>query len=382
MNKLPILYARGNNGKVLEWQIETDGNKFRMITGQQDGKKVESEWTICEGKNVGRSNETNPTQQAEAEALAKWEKKLKHGGYWESVKDIDQSKFVEPMLAKNLKDRLDKIDWKKGVIVQNKFNGFRCIATFDGTSVSLFSRKGETYISVPHINRDLQRFFEKYPDAILDGELFNNDLRQQLNEISKLVRKTKHVTAEDLKRSEEMVQYFVYDGYNMTDKTGQEVGYSTRKAWIDENLPKFSKFYRPVKSTTVYSMKEVDEIFGEYVKDGQEGVIIRIPDSAYENKRSSLLLKYKPLESDEAVIINIQEGTGNWSGVAKIVTFEWKGKTFDGTLMGTYERAKEILNNKKKWIGQTVTFKYNGLTGLGVPNYARLDPENCFEGPK
>ena len=35
--------------------------------------------TICKGKNIGRSNETSPEQQAEAEAQAKWDKKRKDG---------------------------------------------------------------------------------------------------------------------------------------------------------------------------------------------------------------------------------------------------------------------------------------------------------------
>ena len=382
MNKLPTLYARGNAGQVLEWQIEIDGGKYRVTAGAKGAKHVTSEWTLCEGKNIGRSNETTPEQQALSEAQAKWRKKAKTG-YTSDISKIDKCvSYVEPMLAKNLKDRLNKIDWKKGVFVQNKFNGFRCVATFDGESVILKTRKGELYISVPHLNDDLKTFFTKYPDAVLDGELFNNDFRQCLNEISKLVRKSKNVTERDLKRSKELVQFFVYDGYNMTSELGQEVAYSERKKWIDEVLPKFSEFYRNVNTQLVYSMAEVDKIFGEYVKDGQEGVIIRIPDSAYENKRSSSLLKYKPQDSSECLILDIMEGDGNWSGVAKTAKIKWNGKIFDATFKGTYEECADILKNKKDWIGKVVTFVYLGLTGLKTPNSARIDVNNCFEGSK
>ena len=90
-------------------------------------------------------------------------------GYHENLDDIDQEHFFEVMLAKNLNDYKEKINWERGVIVQIKFNGHRCVAR----STGLFTRTGEKYISVPHIEEDLEKFFKDYPQAILDGELFN-----------------------------------------------------------------------------------------------------------------------------------------------------------------------------------------------------------------
>jgi len=95
-----------------------------------------------------------------------------------------------------------------------------------------------------------------------------------------------------------------------------------------------------------------------------------------------MLLKYKPEDDDEATIIDIIEGTGNWAGTAKTCTLEWKGKKFDATFKGTHEQGVDRLKHKKDWIGKTVTFLYTGLTGLGVPNYARIDPDNCFKGDR
>jgi len=51
--------------------------------------------------NTGRSNERTSEQQAVFESEALWKKK-KDSGYNEDVKQIDVSKFVEPMLAKAL----------------------------------------------------------------------------------------------------------------------------------------------------------------------------------------------------------------------------------------------------------------------------------------
>jgi DNA ligase-1 len=380
MNKLyDTLYTIDSTGKTRTWRQEQQGNKYRTIAGVKGSDNmVISEWTVCDGKNIGKKNETSGVTQAEAEILAKYKKQLKTG-YAKSEKDASKGTvYVEPMLAKELDDYIEKIDFSKGVLVQNKYNGARCVATLENGEVVLKSRKGELWVSVPHINEDLKSFFKKYPDAVLDGELYNYDLREKLNELMKLIRKTKDISTEDLRKSEQMVRFYIYDGYN----NNSDEKYVVRKSWIDETLPKYSKFYRKVKTTIVHSMKEVDKIYETFLADGEEGAIVRIADSPYEHKRSKFLLKYKPEDDDEAVIVDLIEGTGNWSNTAKTAKLKWKGKTFDATFLKSYELGVERLKNKKDWIGKTVTFLYTGLTGLGVPNYARIDPENCFKNDR
>jgi DNA ligase-1 len=121
------------------------------------------------------------------------------------------------------------------------------------------------------------------------------------------------------------------------------------------------------------------KLFNNLVSDFQEGAILRKMDSPYENKRSKYLLKVKPEDDDEAKILAITDGDGNWKGAATNVTLQWNGITFDGVFVGKYEVREEILKDKDNWIGKEVTFKYMGLTGLGTPNSARVDPDNCFK---
>lgn len=386
MNKLyDILYTIDSTGKTRVWRQEQQGNKYRTIAGVKGSDKmVTSDWTVCEGKNSGKTNETSGVSQAEAEVLAKYKKQLKTGYAKDETSAVKGTSYVEPMLAKELDDYIEKIKFSEGVFIQNKYNGARCVATLEDGKVVLKSRKGELWISVPHINKDLESFFEKYPAAVLDGELYNYELREKLNELMKLVRKSKDISAEELRKSEQLVRFYVYDGYD-TDLDGgltSEAGYSIRKEWIDETVPKYSKHYRAVKTTLVHSMKEVDRIYETFLADGEEGAIVRITDSPYEHKRSKYLLKYKPQNDDEAVIVDLIEGTGNWSKTAKTATLKWKGITFDATFLKSYELGVERLKNKKDWIGKKVTFLYTGLTGLGTPNYARIDPENCFKNDR
>jgi DNA ligase-1 len=382
MKQLPTLFARGDSGKVLQWTVETDGGKFRMITGTQDGKKVTSEWTIVEGKNVGKKNETSLEAQALAEATAKWKKKQEQGGYFQSIKDIDNElAFTEPMLAQNYGDRMEKGTVNFPVMVDRKYNGMRQITRRDGQ----FSRKGKPVISAPHIFQRVKHLFADNPGLVLDGELYNHEYRYKLNEIISLVRKTKAatITPAHLKECEEKVDYYVYDAWGFTIdgvEITQETPCSTRRLALTKLL-KGIKDVVPVPYAWANNHDEVVKLYQEYIDDGYEGAIIRI-DGAYEHKRSNNLLKFKPEEDDEGTILAITDGTGNWKGAAYMVTLMWKGKTFDAVFTGPFELRAKILKEKKNWIDKEVTFTFMGLTGLGTPNSARINPENCFKGDR
>lgn len=380
MNKIfPTLYKRTSTGKIREWIIEVEANKFRVITGDQGFKSTTSDWTICKHKNLGKANEISSIDQAMKEAQARWDKQLKSEGYHEDVKNIDQKKFIKPMLAKSLADYKDRIDPAEGLILEVKFNGMRAVATKDG----LHTRTGEKYLTVPHIESALKGFFEQYPDAVLDGELFNMDLREQLNEIAKLIRRTVHITPEHLKVSKEKVKFYCYDGYGGPFGKAA-VPYKERKAIIDSWLPKFN-YCVQVRDYEADSWEAVDEIYQGFLEDRHEGAIIRFPNSPYENKRSKFLLKLKPEDDSEFKITNIQEGKGNWSGKAKIISLEMPdGRMFDATFKGSMPDAEQCLKDRDKWIGKTVTIKYNGLTGLGkgCPQFAQFDYRNSLKGDR
>lgn len=374
----PQLYSRTSTGAIQTWRIEVFKNEYRTITGQLDGKQVISEWTVCSGKNIGRSNETSAEEQAVKDAKSIWDKKKKSKGYWEDIKMVDGSTFVEPMLAKKFVDRLSKV--KYPVMVDRKYNGMRDIIIASGQ----YTRNGEEIHSAPHIHEALNNkdIFSTYPEIVIDGELYNHEYRYSLNEFISLVRKTKNITAEDISKSEQLVKYYVYDGYNFIDSVGRQITQDTpcsiRRVALKELLQNVP-YIRVVDFMWADSEADVWKIYEEYVADGYEGAMVRA-DAKYENKRSNNLLKLKPVDSDEGVILDVNEGSGNWSGIAKTVELNWGGKRFKASFKGSQDEGRKFLKNKYIWLGKTVTFTYNGLTGLGIPNYAQLDINNCLRG--
>lgn len=346
---LPTLYARTNTGAIQQWTIEAHNNSYRTTFGQVDGKLQTTNWTECYETNTGRSNQRTPEQQAAFEAKALWKKK-KDSGYFESVNEIDKPTFVEPMLAKNYDDYNDAI--KFPVFSQPKLDGIRCIVNKEG----MFTRNGKRIESCPHVFNELQKFFDREPTLIFDGELYNHDLKHDFNKITSLVKKTKP-TIEDIKESAELVQYWVYDIVDIT-KTFKE-----RNEWINFEL--FTKEYasiKPVWAACPVNQQELDVLYAEYTESGFEGQMVRL-DTKYENKRSKNLLKRKDFQDKEYTILDIIEGEGNKAGMAGAMVFKNElGIRFNSNIKGSREYLKELLDNKLKLIGQQATVKFFNLT--------------------
>ena len=85
--------------------------------------------------------------------------------------------MIKPMLAQKVNTK--PIDWTKKVFVQPKLDGVRCIFTKDGA----YSRNYKQFKNVDHLQDDLQDFFKKFPDVVLDGELYNHALKQDLKRL-------------------------------------------------------------------------------------------------------------------------------------------------------------------------------------------------------
>jgi len=211
VSKPNVIYKRGAAGEVRVWRMEIGLNEdgmvgaHRVIAGVYTGKMVTSDWTVCEPKNVGRANETTSHQQAHAEVAALYAKKLELA-YFSDLDDIDNVRFTDPMLAHDYTERKSKIDIGAGVYAQPKLDGIRCIARADG----LFTRKGKAIVAVPHIEEALAPYFKQNPQAILDGELYHHQFRDDFNLITSIVRKSKPTPA-DIARAKDKIQYHVYD---------------------------------------------------------------------------------------------------------------------------------------------------------------------------
>ena len=360
--KLHTLYKRAVNGKVNEWTIEVDGHCFRTTSGYTDGAKTTTEWTCCEGKNVGRSNETTAEEQALKEAKAEWDKRLERG-YFGNIRDIDTFTAFKPMLANKWEDYIDKV--KFPIFSQPKLDGIRCIVRSDG----MWTRTGKPIISAPHIFDSLRSVFEKYPDLILDGELYTDKYANDFNAIVSLVKKTKP-TKQDLIDSAAVIQYHIYDMPSCSGSFTQR--YKELNKLFSELKAMSNRCCVMVATDQIDNMNDLSAYYEDYVSCGYEGQMLRL-DAPYENKRSKYLLKHKSFIDEEYTVVGVEEGGGNLTGMVGALVFESKqGDKFTASVNGGWDYLKELWKSRKTLIGKEATIKYFNITPDGKPRFPKV----------
>ena len=103
---LPTLYKMDSSKKIRVWSITTEGDTYSVSHGALGGAQ-QSTLVTCEGKNIGRSNETTGESQAISEAQGLWNKQKDRKGY---TVEIPTTQPNLPMLAHKYKDHKHKLN--------------------------------------------------------------------------------------------------------------------------------------------------------------------------------------------------------------------------------------------------------------------------------
>ena len=355
---LPVLYKKTSTGAIATWNIDVSGSTIVTRHGQLDGKIQETRDEVREGKNLGKTNATTAIEQAEKEAVAKWEKRIKRHGYVESLTraeagETDADGGIQPMLAKVYEDCIKKVKWPW--LIQRKYDGVRCTTVYDDGDVTLWSRKREQMVCVPHIIEAVAKIWAGPGYHVLDGELFKPGWSMQ--KIASFARQKKTP-----KPGYEQLEYHVYDypcdGYDNLERDALLL-----------HLPIIPPLVR-VPTYTAHDYEEAVKYHDEWVRDGYEGAILRNPQGMYEEgKRSSNLLKLKRFMSDEFEIVSVHEGRGKFEGLAIFTCKTKEGKLFDCNAPGTFEERQELLKRADECVGKQLTVKFFGWTDDNYPRF-------------
>jgi len=338
------LYKLDNKGKTRIWNIWTEDGMLIQESGVLGGKLVQHK-KDCKSKNVGKSNETSPEQQALLELDSEYKSKLDEG-YFKTIKEAESEVVLLPMLAKSYNDEKKKIDWSN-CFIQPKLDGMRCLAHIKSNGdVILISRDGKIITNMEHIMNDLSTIKQ---DIILDGELYAHGLSFQEN--MKLIKKYRPGLTEQIK-------YHVYD-------------IVVDKPFKDRKVRAYIKDLSTCKEVSTYQINNESQLLAYHtinIKDGYEGSIIRHSNDNYKlNGRSSSLLKYKNFEDITLPIIDITPNEVNDNHGTP--WFEYNGKKFKaGCKLSHYDRELLLLN-KTKYIGKMGEIRYFELTDDGIPRF-------------
>jgi len=269
----------------------------------------------------------------------------------------------KPMLAYPVSDK--PIDYSEKVFMQPKLDGVRCLIQQEydeivsANVIRAYSRTGKEWKNINHILYNLRQFFHFNPNAILDGELYNHDLKDDFEKIISLVRK-QDPTPEDRSEAESLVQFHCYDIVNPTMK------FDERIQFVTNNVPR-NNCVTHVPTMLVPTESQAQVNHARNLDSGYEGSILRINDF-YQNKRSHSLRKFKDFSDAEATIIDFVEGKGKRKGtLGKFVMRDADGIEF-GCPPGkgyNYKDLSNLLFRAKYYVGQTATFTYFERTKNG-----------------
>jgi DNA ligase-1 len=261
----------------------------------------------------------------------------------------------KPMLAYPVSDK--PIDYTKPVFMQPKLDGVRCLIQITDGVVTAYSRTGKEWKNINHILQSLRSFFIKYPDVILDGELYNHALRDDFEKIISCVRKQKP-TAIDKAESRKLVQFHCYD---IVDET---LDFQSRSIKLN-TLLKPTYGIKLVKTIATPTESQAKVNHARNLDSGYEGSILRL-NNVYQCKRSHSLRKFKDFHDAEATLTSWVEGKGKRIGtIGKFMAVDADGNEFGMPVMDNFKKLQTMFDEMKTWVGKQATFTYFERTKAG-----------------
>ena len=254
---------------------------------------------------------------------------------------IDSSAVEAPpiLLANVYREQIDVSRY----LVSEKLDGVRAI--WDGRMLRF--RSGRT-IHAP------DWFIAGLPKQPLDGELWI--ARGRFEQVSGVVRREVPDDAGWRK-----VRYMIFE---LPEASGpfSERAEQIRLLVQRANVP----WLRAIEQFSVANRASLKKHLDEVVRGGGEGLMLHLAEAPYETGRSDVLLKLKPWQDAEAVVVAHQPGKGRFAGYLGALKVQMPdGREF---LLGT--GFSDAQRQQPPAIGATVTYRFRDLTSKGMPRFA------------
>ena len=230
-----------------------------------------------------------------------------------------------------------------GYLVSEKLDGVR--ALWDGKVLRF--RSGRP-IAAP------AWFTAKLPETPLDGELWI--ARGQFDALSGAVRKANAVDADWQK-----VNYMVFElpagSGDFKDRALALDSIVNTAAW-----PQLQAIEQIAIANRATLQAKLDDV----VQGGGEGLILHLANAPVATGRSDALLKLKPVQDAEAIVIAHVAGKGKYAGKTGALDV----KTADGLRFKLGTGLSDAQRKHPPAIGSKVTYTYRDVTPSGKPRFA------------
>ncbi len=318
----PLNKATKDDEKELLKELEAGSLKFKL-----KGKILKGEFALVKIKNaeqnawllIKHNDEYAVNDEFDIEKLIPKEI-IKNGKAFKTKKEENaKPKIIEtpplnsyqPMLAKLAPHVFDDENY----IYERKLDGYR-ILTYTGKEFKLTTRNGKDYTAnYQQIVADLKLIKE---NAVLDGELVaeDKDGNQKFQLLQNYENDNKNI----------ILKYYIFDILSLNNHDITEISLLKRKALLKSLLSQYN-----FKHTILvdFIKGEGKQLFSKAKKEGWEGIIAKkAQDEYFIGKRSDTWLKFKFVNSEEAVICGYTKPTGSrkYFGALVLGMFDEKGQ--------------------------------------------------------
>ena len=291
--------------------------------------------------------------------------------------------LAQPMNEKTLKNI------KFPAFSQLKADGMRCIAFITSNNVRMFSRNGTEIICEPLKNTLMtigqieENLLSDNVTLMLDGELIcykDNKLldRKTSNGICNKVLKG---TASENELN--LIQMQLWDIVRVDSNTFSPLEEKSYEARLEDlysilNTNSCSKL-EVIPTEVVNSMEEALEHFQKMLSQGLEGTILKNQDAKWSNTRSKDLVKLKEENTIDLLVVDIEEGSGDFEGGLGAIICETSDKKLrvrvgtgfsfeDRGFVNDLSNGKKVVKQiksleevSKNYLGKIVEVKYNQI---------------------
>jgi DNA ligase-1 len=228
--------------------------------------------------------------------------------------------------------------------VSEKFDGVR--AQWDGHTLRF---RGGGVVPAP------AWYTANFPAQALDGELWVG--RDQFDALSGTVRRIEPVDAEW-----RQVRYLVFELPGASGDFSARVRHM-RAIVAEAGIPWLQAVEQTRVSSPAALMKQLDAV----LRSGGEGLMLHRADAPYVTGRSDVLLKLKPWQDAEAIVVGHVPGKGKYRDMTGALVMEMP----DGKRFRIGSGLSDALRRQPPAIGTRITYRYQHLTRNGLPRFPR-----------
>lgn len=267
-----------------------------------------------------------------------------------------------------------------GYWVDRKCDGGRCLVKVDDEGiVSYHSRNGSTL----ELFKRFDAQFSKFKNYVFDGELLalkSNGIVESRKVSNGLY--TKCVRNSLTKPEAETLCIVIWDAIPLAEYLngiGTET-YDVRRDFLNSQTTFWTNSpVSVVEGKKVYTLAECFESYSQMRERGEEGVIIKVANSVWEDKRSKNYIKLKNTSEGDFKCIGTEEGSGKYKGMIGALVCESSCGKLKFSV-GSGFKDEDRVKDPAEYLGRIIEVKYNEVitsknkttASLFLPIYSKV----------